>query len=386
MPREICSGCKQIKEDVTLCADDRLCRDCYQENERQLAIIAAAKTSATDIPVAEAKGKKPRQAPAKTRKNKGEVTVAQLNTHPDETDKDGNGNDNDTTSCLQDHQQTSPSADHVKELLDLRQLVSSQQLVIEKLQSQLSFIVSFLGITEITDESSSDVPLIPGSTQGLEPCSDHADLHATGATSESIVWTDVVRRRPKHRREISPRDSFQQTVVAAVYIDQSVKKQRENSIIVNGLAPRDLTSDREQFTSLCVKEFQLEPQIAAVKRLGRCQAGKIQPLLVHLKQVDQAKQLITNAKKLRQSTDLITRDTIFINPNLTRAEAAAAYQARSQRRLAQQRRCVRSTGVDGVNGLDIHNSENCTQTDLKPLNPLANSFGMNQAPASGRTD
>ena len=92
------------------------------------------------------------------------------------------------------------------------------------------------------------------------------------------------------------------------------------------------------FTTLCVKEFQFEPQIAAVKRLGHAQAGRIQPLLVHLKQADQAKQLIDNAKKLRWSSDVITRDNVFINPNLTRAEALAAYEVRVQRRLAAQRR------------------------------------------------
>jgi hypothetical protein len=58
MPREFCSSGRQIKDDVTLCAYDRLCRYCYLKNERQLVAITAAKTSANDIPAPEGKGKK----------------------------------------------------------------------------------------------------------------------------------------------------------------------------------------------------------------------------------------------------------------------------------------------------------------------------------------
>jgi hypothetical protein len=73
-----------------------------------------------------------------------------------------------------------------------------------------------------------------------------------GVVSESATWTDVVKRRPNHRKDLSARDAFQETVVAAVYIDQSVKRQRERSIIMRGLAPKVSTPDKELFTS-CVK-------------------------------------------------------------------------------------------------------------------------------------
>jgi hypothetical protein len=68
---------------------------------------------------------------------------------------------------------------------------------------------------------------------------------------------------------------------------------------------------------------------------------------VHLKNVDQAKLLASNAKKLRLSSDPVIKDKVFINPNLTRAEAAAAYQVRVQRRLALQHRNERTAGVNG---------------------------------------
>jgi hypothetical protein len=57
-----------------------------------------------------------------------------------------------------------------------------------------------------------------------------------------------------------------------------------------------------------------------------------------MKQADQARQLIGSAKQLRQSSDAIVKEKVFIKHNLTRVEAAVDYQERVQRRLAQQRR------------------------------------------------
>jgi hypothetical protein len=71
--------------------------------------------------------------------------------------------------------------------------------------------------------------------------------------------------------------------------------------------------------------------------------------LVHLKQADQAKKLISKAKLLRRSYSSTVREQVLINPNLTKAEAAAAYQIREQRRLAQQqRRQLRTTSGQPV--------------------------------------
>jgi hypothetical protein len=66
----------------------------------------------------------------------------------------------------------------------------------------------------------------------------------------------------------------------------------------------------------------VRPDVVSAKRLGRSQVGKIQPLLVYLKQADQAQQLINSAKRLHHSANPAVRDKVFINPNLTKAEAA----------------------------------------------------------------
>ena len=53
--------------------------------------------------------------------------------------------------------------------------------------------------------------------------------------------------------------------------------------------------------------------------------------------MDQAQQLITAAKQLRQSTKQSVRDNVYISRNLTKAEAEAAYQSRVRRREAAAR-------------------------------------------------
>jgi hypothetical protein len=89
---------------------------------------------------------------------------------------------------------------------------------------------------------------------------------------------------------------------------------------------------------LCSVELDTQPDIVHVKRLGREVAGKTQPLLFVLRDADEAKSLIRNARDLRHSTNLDVKNKVYINPNLTPAESAAAYQLRVQRRLSAQRR------------------------------------------------
>jgi hypothetical protein len=156
------------------------------------------------------------------------------------------------------------------------------------------------------------------------------DSEASKAPDQAS-WSQVVSKRQPH----SHRDTLQHSVVTAVYIDQSIKKSRKACVIITGLAPVATKSDTELFTSMCLSEFHIQPIISSVKRLGRQLVGKTQ-LLVTLKQTDQAKQLIGSAKQLRQSSDPTTREKVYINPYLTRAEAAAAYQIRVQRRSAHQ--------------------------------------------------
>jgi hypothetical protein len=98
--------------------------------------------------------------------------------------------------------------------------------------------------------------------------------------------------------------------------------------------------------------------------------GKVQPLLVTLKQAAQALELIKSAKQLRKSSDATTRSSVYINPQMTRAEAEAAYQLRLHRRITQQRRSAqdcsagRSTGGSSNQTVDAEGDHSeCQNVD-----------------------
>jgi hypothetical protein len=125
--------------------------------------------------------------------------------------------------------------------------------------------------------------------------------------------------------------------VATVYNDQRERESRSNSVIFSGLPARDCC-DKQLVTELFDAEFHLQPEVTHCKRLGQPMPGKIQPLLIVFRKVDEAKLILSNAKRLRQSTDILTRDQVYINPHLTKAEARAAFERRCQsRHLAQQK-------------------------------------------------
>ena len=89
--------------------------------------------------------------------------------------------------------------------------------------------------------------------------------------------------------------------------------------------------------------------------------------MIVTRKTDQAQHLIAAAKQLRNSSKPTVRDNVYINRNLTRAEAEAAYRVRVQRRQAamrradnqqnQQNRGIRYQGVSNSNndqsGIDV---------------------------------
>ena len=78
-----------------------------------------------------------------------------------------------------------------------------------------------------------------------------------------------------------------------------------------------LILNTEQFQDLSRDEFNVQPAIVSTRRLGRVQPNRPRPLLVVTRTVDQAQQLITAAKQLRQSTKQSVGYNVNISPNLT---------------------------------------------------------------------
>jgi hypothetical protein len=243
-------------------------------------------------------------------------------------------------------------------------------------------VLSFLGIAEgdsttsvngtavVAEGTTLDHPQMPGSGHGLS---------SVDPSVSSELWSTIASKNPRRRTE-----TLQQLVVAAVYVDQDRKKRRETSLIVTGMPPVVGKVDQKLFVDLCSSELNLMPNVVSVKRIGHAQ-GKIQPLLVFLKEADEVKKIISSAKLLRRSSVPAIRDSVYINQNFTKAEAVAAYQVRVQRRLQKQRRENGNPTPAGNHTDSQHNGQSThlvvptSQQDsdsysVACLNPQANTF------------
>lgn len=372
MPLERCWHCQQYKSDVTLAAtDDRLCRECCEENERQLVEQRALRSAD------EGRGNG-RTRPISTTEKKSTKKSAKTTT-------------TNTAAAVNVATETAElSHGEGEELSNLRQLVDTQQATINKLMSQMEFIMSFLDIKATDLQMLNNAMNQPGSETASKAQAQATDLdHDAG--NHVRDWTEVASHRTKRT------DTLRQSVVAAVYVDQTIKKRHETSVIVSGLQPTSSQSDSDLFVAMCQAEFHILPNVILTKRLGRNEDVKMQPLLVVLKQAAEANKLISLAKTLRRSTNAAVRETVYINPYMTRAEAAAAYQLRQQRRQSKQRRnTLRTNGdcsndgsgetsaatvsiVSTLTSAEAVGSATLPSSDSSGLNPLADSFSQSSA-------
>jgi len=120
-------------------------------------------------------------------------------------------------------------------------------------------------------------------------------------------------------------------------VKKAENDRRAASFIVSGLPTSNSSTDRERVTQLLESELGVCPVITYTKRLGQSSSTKIQPLLVYLRDTSQAQYIVSHARRLRQSNDPFVKNTIYINMNLTKAAAHAAYEMRCRRRQATSR-------------------------------------------------
>ena len=140
--------------------------------------------------------------------------------------------------------------------------------------------------------------------------------------------------------------NIREAAVTAFYVDKAEAERRESSFIISGLLPSQSSSDGDLVSALCQEELGLSLDVAFTKRLRKVIPDKVQPLLVYVKHVDQAKLVISSARRLRSSSQPYTRDHVYINANLTKAASRAAYELRCRRRQAESRRSAPAPVLD----------------------------------------
>ena len=242
----------------------------------------------------------------------------------------------------------------------LKREVAQLRGTVHQLQTKVEFLLSFVGIAESTVTSSSttstSLAAVPQSgftadanvdsplTFTAQPSVEHEKTgdddfpvlgHPPAASQSAMNYVGAARQTTNLR---TVQNNFRDAVVAAVYVDRRRHEQRANSFIVTGISESLSHSDKNTVFELCASELGIEVEIIACKRLGRVQSERRRPILVVCKSADCVADVLACAKLLRNSADPEIKRMVFINPNLTKAEARAAYELRCQRRLSAQRR------------------------------------------------
>lgn len=188
--------------------------------------------------------------------------------------------------------------------------------LVESLQQQVEFLLSFVGITQPPSSSSTN---------------DSQNVAASNPSSATTSTYAAAAAKGVQKLQGPVREA----VLSAVYSDLHARETMKNNVVVYGVPPNPDRSDTALFMDLCQHEYGYVmslPSVTRVARLGRAVTDRVQPLLVALRDEDDTKRILGNAKFLRDSTDEFTRTNVFISAQQTRAERQAAYEARCRRR------------------------------------------------------
>ena len=232
------------------------------------------------------------------------------------------------------------------EVCDLRNTIAQQSATIAKLHHQLQSVMSYLELTDdklntpptSSSSSSSAGSAAAGPAGGATVAPSAPSTSLSSSSAGQGEWTTV-----HHHKSANKRPTAAAAAVVAVYAEEAERKRRASSVVVTGLPPSSSTPDKRLFADLCHTQLGVDMDITNTKRLGQVIPGKIQPLLVALRDQQMTQQLLGVVRNLRKSTDKYVRDRIYVNPNRTRAEAEAAYQQRVQRRQTAARKSSSTT-------------------------------------------
>ena len=125
-------------------------------------------------------------------------------------------------------------------------------------------------------------------------------------------------------------------VLSAMHTEMAEKTRRRCNIVISGL-PSSRSSDQDLTRDLFVSHLGLDaatlPAIKSVRRVGKVMADKPRLLIVGLTREEEVDIIMKSANNLRNSIDPVLRNSVFINRDLTKAEAKAAYELRQRNKL-----------------------------------------------------
>jgi len=254
------------------------------------------------------------------------------------------------------------------EMCKLLAIIQIQKQYIDQLDAKINTVMLYVGLH--TDAGASNEshrgPASVGATAAAA-----ADRSRQTTTSAAAVTQQSWRKVNRGRRNRSSKTTQQAATLnhtAGRYVEKSRSagehtnstgstdvrhttmiiqrtindiSRRKQNVIVSGLPENELVDDQVVFTELCSIDLSIKPSIASCSRIGTAVTGRPRRLLVRLGSEETASALLRAAPELRQSEDLYTSTSVFINPDLSPTAAKLAYEQRRRRREAREAREAR---------------------------------------------
>ena len=205
--------------------------------------------------------------------------------------------------------------------MGLKQVINNQSVIIDTIVNRLNFMLSMFNIDEISVPPLSMDPYVSEVINGAISsnsmvASAEQSGHAAANNSTKLSYSSVASQKNQTQQPLKQLTQFRQSLVAAVYIDQSVRDSRASSFIISGLPISAEHSDKALVTEISSNEFNIQVDIVNTKRLGKTLSSSSStvslPHLVNVKNTEHAKQIISSARQLRQSAVPFVRDNVYI--------------------------------------------------------------------------
>ena len=254
----------------------------------------------------------------------------------------------------------------LQENSELKKFIEAQKNEIDKLNStvdalstKVHFLLSFLGIEDSTNANQTSDSSGVSSGNTVLPLNVSSTLpNPDQPTDPSTVKSGAVQSSSSTFAACLKKTPVYQAVVSSVYNELSERSMRSKNVVVTGFpVPVDPNvTDKVMFSNMCESELGIHISVASCRRLGRSNnnSGMVRPLLVVLSSAVEASNLLSSAKRLRYASDEYTRRCVFINADMTRAEAKAAYDERVRRRQIRESKIAKQQKSGVASSLISH--------------------------------
>lgn len=153
-------------------------------------------------------------------------------------------------------------------------------------------------------------------------------------TARVVALEESLKKPCNSFADSPPSMEHLKAVVSQVICSDSLdKERRRNNIIVSGFPMVSGVADSDAFLAFCEANLHEKPLIVRDKcrRIDKAMGNRIPRLRVVFANCDARDTILKEAKLLKDSADSTVRN-VYLNPDLTPAEATAAYEARLKRR------------------------------------------------------